>query len=259
VNHVMGSQWGDTWQYRLIRHRRHRKPWRSGKRDVRQRSASASFSEPFVPESVVVAASFVNSVQHRAALMGRTRDFDEATAVRAARDVFWEHGYASTSLTQLQAATRLSRSSLYSTFGSKRGLFEAVTQHYLNDVVGPLLEPLEVPGAGQREIVAYFHSLSDFVTAPTRPAATRGCLILNTTVELNALDDQATLMVQRYLDRVDVALFAALTMMSATISDPRGKADILSAGQLGIMVTARVNPIRAAAVARAIAAEVQSW
>jgi len=176
--------------------------------------------------------------------------------VRAARDVFWEHGYASTSLSQLQAATRLSRSSLYGAFGSKRGLFEAVTQHYLDDVVGPLLEPLEVPGSGQREIVAYFLSLSDFVTSSTRPAATRGCLILNTTVELNALDDQATLMVQRYLDRVDAALFAAL---SATISDPRGKADILSAGQLGIMVTARLDPIRAAAVARAIAAEVQSW
>lgn len=259
MNHVIGSQWGDTWQHRLLRHRRYRRPWQSGKRDVRQRSASASFSEPFVPESVVVAAPFVNSVQHGAALMGRTRDFDEATAVRAARDVFWEHGYASTSLTQLQAATRLSRSSLYGTFGSKRGLFEAVTQHYLDEVVGPMVEPLEAPGSGQREIVAYFHSLSDFVTSPTRPAATRGCLILNTTVELNALDDQAALMVQRYLDRVDAALFAALTMMSATISDPRSKADILSAGQLGIMVTARLDPIRAAAVARAIAAEVQSW
>jgi AcrR family transcriptional regulator len=207
---------------------------------------------------VVVAASFVNSGQHRAALMGRTRDFDEATAVRAARDVFWEHGYASTSLTQLQAATRLSRSSLYGTFGSKRGLFEAVTQHYLDEVVGPMVEPLEVPGAGQREIVAYFHALSDFVTSPTRPAATRGCLILNTTVELNALDDQAALMVQRYLDRVHAALLAALTTMSA-ITDPRGKADILSAGQLGIMVTARLDPIQAAAVARTIAADVQSW
>ena len=86
--------------------------------------------------------------------MGRMRAFDEATAVRAARDLFWEHGYASTSLTQLQAATRLSRSSLYGVFGSKRGLFEAVTQHYLDDVVGPLLEPLEVPSSGQREIVA---------------------------------------------------------------------------------------------------------
>jgi len=190
--------------------------------------------------------------------MGRMRAFDEATAVRAARDVFWEHGYASTSLTQLQAATGLSRSSLYGAFGSKRGLFEAVTQHYLDEVVGPMVEPLEVPGAGQREIVAYFHALSDFVTSPTRPAATRGCLILNTTVELNALDDQAALMVQRYLDRVHAALLAALTTMSA-ITDPRGKADILSAGQLGIMVTARLDPIQAAAVARTIAADVQSW
>jgi AcrR family transcriptional regulator len=191
--------------------------------------------------------------------MGRTRVFDEGTAVRAARDVFWQHGYVSTSLAQLQAATGLSRSSLYGAFGSKRGLFEAVTQNYLDEVVGPLLEPLEVPGSGQREIVAYFHSLSDFVTSSPQPAATRGCLILNTSVELNALDDQAALMVQRYLDRVHAALFAALATMSATITDPRGKADILSAGQLGVMVTARLDPIQAAALADTIAADVQSW
>jgi TetR/AcrR family transcriptional regulator, transcriptional repressor for nem operon len=191
--------------------------------------------------------------------MGRTRVFDESTAVRAARDVFWQHGYVSTSLAQLQTATGLSRSSLYGTFGSKRGLFEAVTKNYLDEVVGPILEPVEVPGAGQREIVAYFHSLSDFVTSSPRPAATRGCLILNTTVELNALDDHAALMVQRYLDRVHAALFAALATMSATTTDPRGKADILTAGQLGVMVTARLDPIQAAALADTIAADVQSW
>jgi TetR/AcrR family transcriptional regulator, transcriptional repressor for nem operon len=191
--------------------------------------------------------------------MGRARVFDENTAVRAARDVFWEHGYASTSLAQLQAATGLSRSSLYGTFSSKRGLFEAVTRNYLDEVVGPLLKPLEAAGSGQREIVAYFHSLSEFVTSSTRPAATRGCLILNTTVELNTLDDEAAMMVERYLDRVHAALFAALTTMSATITDPRGKADILSAAQLGIMVTARLDPTQAGALARTIAADVQSW
>jgi TetR/AcrR family transcriptional repressor of nem operon len=231
----------------------------TSKRDVRHRSTSVSFTEPFDPQSLVLAVALVKRVQRSAALMGRTRVFDESTAVRAARDVFWEHGYVSTSLAQLQTATGLSRSSLYGTFGSKRGLFEAVTQIYLDEVVLPLLEPLEVPGSGQREIVAYFHSLSDFVTSTTRSAATRGCLILNTTVELNALDDHAALMVQRYLDRVHAALFAALATMPATITDPRGKADILSAGQLGIMVTARLDPIQAAALADTIAADVQSW
>ena len=108
--------------------------------------------------------------------------------------------------------------------------------------------------------MAYFHSLADFVTSTTRPPATRGCLILNTSIELNALDDRAALMVQRYLDRVHAALVAALTTMSATISDPRAKAEIsLSAGQLGIMVTARLDPAQAAALARTIAADVQSW
>ena len=56
--------------------------------------------------------------------MGRHKQFDDTVVVRAARDVFWQRGYASTSLADLEAATGLSRSSMYQTYGSKRGLFD---------------------------------------------------------------------------------------------------------------------------------------
>jgi len=64
--------------------------------------------------------------------MGRTRTFDEDAVVRAARDVFWQHGYAEASVPDLEAATGLGRSSLYHSFGSKRELFDAAIESYLD-------------------------------------------------------------------------------------------------------------------------------
>jgi AcrR family transcriptional regulator len=74
--------------------------------------------------------------------MGRTRAFAEIDVVRAARGVFWNRGYEETSLPDLEAATGLNRSSIYHSFGSKRGLFDAAVESYLDDVVRPRLEPL---------------------------------------------------------------------------------------------------------------------
>ena len=49
--------------------------------------------------------------------MGRTQTFDTNEVVRAARAVFWEHGYESAALPELEKATGLSRSSIYHAFG----------------------------------------------------------------------------------------------------------------------------------------------
>lgn len=57
--------------------------------------------------------------------MGRPRLFDTETVVQTARDVFVVGGYAGTSIDDLLRATGLQRASLYSAFGSKRGLFVA--------------------------------------------------------------------------------------------------------------------------------------
>ena len=74
--------------------------------------------------------------------MARPRSFDTATAVRAARQVFWTRVSEATSLPDLEAATGLRRSSLYQAFGSKRGLFDAAVASYLDEVVRPLLAGL---------------------------------------------------------------------------------------------------------------------
>lgn len=67
------------------------------------------------------------------AQMGRPRSFDRDEAIEQAMQVFWEHGYESTSLAQLKASIGegISAPSFYAAFGSKEDLFKEVVAHYL--------------------------------------------------------------------------------------------------------------------------------
>lgn len=191
--------------------------------------------------------------------MGRLKQFDDMTVVRAARDVFWRRGYASTSLADLEAATGLSRSSLYLTYGSKRGLFDRTLRNYLDELIWPMLAPMEAAGAGRDEIVGYFMAQAANLRRSRRSVLTQGCLIANTSTELNVLDSEAVQAVLEYRNRMRAAIFHALCGMKDTVHDREAKADILAAAQIGVMISARVDPIAAANLAETIATDVKTW
>lgn len=190
--------------------------------------------------------------------MARSKAFDDADAVRAARGVFWERGYAATSLAQLEEATGLNRSSLYATYESKRRLFDYAIDSYLDEVVQPLLGVLEEEGAGQQQLVDYFLRLANFFHSADPRIARRGCLLLNTAMELNSLDVAAAERVRAYRLRVRAAFLSALLQVPC-VTEPDIKADLLTAGQIGLMLTSRLDLAQAEALARAQAAEVKSW
>jgi TetR/AcrR family transcriptional repressor of nem operon len=191
--------------------------------------------------------------------VGRQKQFDDATVVRAARDVFWQRGYASTSLADLEAATGLSRSSMYQTYGSKRGLFDRALRNYLDEVIWPMLAPMEATGAGREEIVGYFLAQAANLRQPPSSVLTRGCLIANTSTELNVLDADAVQVVLEYRNRVRAAIFHALGGMAESVHDREAKAEILVSTQIGVMISARVDPIAAAKLAETIATDVKTW
>ncbi|MGE2817097.1 TetR/AcrR family transcriptional regulator [Mycobacterium heidelbergense] len=191
--------------------------------------------------------------------MGRLKQFDDATVVRAARDAFWQRGYASTSLADLEAATGLSRSSLYLTYGSKRGLFARALRNYLDELIWPILAPMEATGAGREEIAGYFVAQAARLRGSPHAHLPRGCLIANTSTELNVLDDEAVQVVLQYRSRVRAAILHALGGTAESVHDREAKADILAAAQIGVMITARVDPNTAATLAETIATEVKTW
>lgn len=191
--------------------------------------------------------------------MGRHKQFDDTVVVRAARDVFWQRGYASTSLADLEAATGLSRSSMYQTYGSKRGLFDRALRNYLEELIWPMLAPMEATGAGREEIVGYFLAQAANLRRSRRSVLTQGCLIANTSTELNVLDADAVEVVLEYRNRVRAAIFHALGGMTETIHDRAAKAEILAATQIGVMISARVDPIAAAKLAETVATDLKDW
>ena len=62
--------------------------------------------------------------------MASQRRFDLNVALDLMVEVFWRKGYAGTSIHELEAATNLSRPSLYAAFGGKGDMFLAVLRRY---------------------------------------------------------------------------------------------------------------------------------
>lgn len=140
--------------------------------------------------------------------MGRTPGFDRATVVDAARDVFWQRGYAEAGIVELEQATGLTRSSLYHAFGSKRGLFDAVLAAYLDDVVRARLRPLG--GGDPASLEAYVAEMRAAIAADS-PRARAGCLLLNAGCAPLATDDaDLRALVSGYAAEMRAAIRAAV-------------------------------------------------
>lgn len=61
---------------------------------------------------------------------GRPRGFDRDIALHRAMEVFWEHGYEGTSMSDLTAAMGINSPSLYAAFGDKEALFREAVRLY---------------------------------------------------------------------------------------------------------------------------------
>lgn len=106
--------------------------------------------------------------------MARPREFDRATALDKAMDLFWERGgYDRTSVSDLTAAMGISSPSLYGTFGGKRELFDEAVAQYAQRPNAPVVQAISAPTA--YEVVAQM--LEKAVVEYTDPSHPLGCLI----------------------------------------------------------------------------------
>jgi TetR/AcrR family transcriptional regulator, transcriptional repressor for nem operon len=200
--------------------------------------------------------------KHRTpASAGRPRAFDEQAVIHAARDVFSERGPELTSIVDLEQGTGLDRSSLYNTFGSKQGLFEAALRSYLQEGIEARLTNLRQPTAGLATVVAFFVGMAQSLRSDLARAE-RGCLMVNAVAELGAHDPR-TARATAYRDTFRSAFLTALRQaaargeMLARRVEPRAR--ILTSLTMGLFVTARIDPADAAEVCEEVAAEVRAW
>ncbi|WGW12578.1 TetR/AcrR family transcriptional regulator [Saxibacter everestensis] len=127
----------------------------------------------------------MTSTSAREPARGRRRGFDRQQALETAMDLFWEHGYEATSVSQLCAAIGINPPSLYAAFGSKSQLFLDVVEYYERTVWQPVWDAFE---GGSRIVPAVRQFLDDTVEVVSAPGAHLGCLVTLSTVSLRERD-----------------------------------------------------------------------
>ncbi len=127
--------------------------------------------------------------------MARPRTFDEREVVAAARDEFWERGYAATSVDDLTAATGLGKGSLYGAFGDKHSLYLRALDDYIMSSLDDVRASLRNPSKSAYERLA--GHIRGQAKALVADKSRRGCLMAKSAAELGATDADVEKKVQR--------------------------------------------------------------
>jgi TetR/AcrR family transcriptional regulator, transcriptional repressor for nem operon len=179
--------------------------------------------------------------------VARPRKIDLDDVIEKTMRHFWKHGYLDTSLPDLVEATGVLTGSLYHTFpGGKRSLFLESLERYSKLVVPQKMGALEGSHASLRDIRGYFEGLvADLLT----PEGQMGCLMVNTTVELAATDEEVAQIVQAHMTRLERSMARALRNAKRQGEipksvDPAVKATLLMTTAIGLMVVGKTNPGR---------------
>ncbi|MGW1071406.1 TetR/AcrR family transcriptional regulator [Streptomyces sp. NPDC002537] len=133
--------------------------------------------------------------------MARPRKFDEERAVDAALEAFWTAGYEATSTQDLCDATGLGRSSIYNTFKSKHDLFRRVLLRYMEGKAALQRELFDGDLPAREKIRTLLETVAD----EECDGDGRGCLVVNTAVELARRDAEVADDLRRdYRRRLDL-------------------------------------------------------
>jgi AcrR family transcriptional regulator len=111
--------------------------------------------------------------------MARPRNFSRETVLEKALPVFWKHGFADASLQELEKATGVNKSGLYSEFSGKEDLFLESLRFYLDRL--PALCLLTVEPLGWENIEQFLK------LGPRTTEGQKGCFAVSSMRELAIL------------------------------------------------------------------------
>ena len=143
-------------------------------------------------------------------MVGRPREFDPEIVLNAAMQAFWAKGYEATSLSDLMAATGLHKGSLYQAFGDKHSLFIQALKRYLSDMRRMKSEVIAGASTPLDGIKAVAHGMLDMADGDC--SCPRGCLAINTLVELAPHDPEVQDVMSDHMQRMRKALTEAVAL-----------------------------------------------
>jgi TetR/AcrR family transcriptional repressor of nem operon len=129
--------------------------------------------------------------------------------VRKALLVFWLKGYEGTSLSDIEGATGVARTSLYNVFGNKEGLFCAALERYI-EATKRLYEKYL-----KKEDIESLEKLTDAYARSEKlgDVGSWGCLMLNTITAADGVSPEAHRMIEAFrtyaIKKIETVLKAA--------------------------------------------------
>jgi AcrR family transcriptional regulator len=149
---------------------------------------------------------------------GRPRAFDPAKALHEAREVFWDAGYAASSLDELSTAMAMNRPSVYAAFGDKEALYLRTLEGYRDDgatAIRAALDPAKSLEDGLRDM--YAGALDLYFSNEPAP---RGCFLIGTAATEAVRNDKV-----RATYRGSLALFDKLIEERFRLAKKTGEID----------------------------------
>ncbi len=187
-------------------------------------------------------------------LLPRKPAYDRDALIAQARDIFWRHGWAGTSLKDLERELKLKPGSFYAAFGSKDALYALALERYAHDGVASMLTLAEELGPlGALKAQPY-----RVIAASDLP--TKACMLAKTYAELQAKDHDLAGQAGAHMIAMK-SCFADLfrrAQKAGEISpdhDPERLAARYQSDLLGLRLTAERDDVNAAEIAADIAAD----
>jgi TetR/AcrR family transcriptional regulator, transcriptional repressor for nem operon len=200
---------------------------------------------------MILERTFYNTIPMRRFLqagnvneMARPREFDEQAVLDAATQRFWVYGYEATSMRDLADDMKLSSASLYNAFGDKRALYRRILDRYAETALLNCATVFGEHNPPPRALKQFFDSI---VAEALHDPLHKGCLVVNTSLEVAPHDDQFREVVTNVLGRIEKyfrdCIAAGQLDGTLTTKQPAGDlARLFLGAMLGIRVLARARP-----------------
>lgn len=171
--------------------------------------------------------------------MARAKEYKEEEVVEKAMLLFWKKGYEGSSMQMLEKEMGINKFSIYSSFGSKHGLFIESLNCYKSKI-NHIFDKFSKGTNGVEDIKQFFY---DSVQANYSIDDQKGCLLTNTYNEFSESEDQ---MIKHQINsfmNVLKRLFIEKLKMDTTKDEATvlKQANYLVLAKHGLAAAARVN------------------
>ena len=153
--------------------------------------------------------------------------------------LFWQQGYTATSLAQLLDVMQIGRGSFYAAFSDKRSLFVEALSLFAQRTLA-LLDPV----SAQPPLTTLRHFFSHTLLDVPAHRVKRGCMLVNTVLELSDVDDELSELATQKLAKMEAGFANCLRMaqQQGAISadqNPKQLAKVLMTLNQGLRVASR--------------------